>query len=232
MTRPRLTLKEAIDAVLEPAGKTIIDVGCGDGAIVRHLAGLGAVAIGIEVSEGQLERARKQAGEREVYRVAGGESLPFADDSAGAILFMKSFHHIPLQSMPAALEEAARVLEPGGQLVVIEPLAEGNYFDAMRPLEDETAVRAAAYAVLKSPPANLLPDDEFFYDTVIRFRDASHFIEAVTAPDPARRERLPEVEAELRRRYEAYAQYDADGAFFVALMRRNTFCKAGRDQPS
>jgi len=227
MTRPRLTLKDALEDILDPAGKTIIDVGCGDGAIVRHLAGRGATAIGIEVSEGQLERARTQAGKGEDYRVASGESLPFADASASAVLFMKSFHHIPEQSMRAALEEAARVLEPGGQLVVIEPIAEGNYFETMRPMEDETEVRAAAYNILQGPPASLLPASEFFYDTVVRFRDAGQFIEAVTAPDPARRERLPKVEAELRRRYEAHAQYDAEGAFFIAPMRRNAFRKAG-----
>jgi SAM-dependent methyltransferase len=227
MTRPRLTLMEALEEVLEPAGKTIIDVGCGDGAIVRHLARHGAAAIGVEVSEGQLKRAREQAGEGEDYRVASGESLPFADASAGAVLFMKSFHHVPKQLMRAALEEAARVLEPSGQLIAIEPLAEGNYFETMRPLEDETGVRAAAHAILQNPPANLLPEGEFFYETVVRFRDASHFIEAVVAPDPARRERLAAVEAELKRRYEAHAQYDNEGAFFVAPMRRNAFRKAG-----
>ncbi len=227
MARPRLTLVEALEGVIEPAGKTIIDVGCGDGAIVRHLARLGAHAIGVEVSEGQLERARAQAGKGETYWVASGETLPFADASAGAVLYMKSFHHLPLVAMPLALAEAARVLAPAGRLAVIEPLAEGNYFEAMRPLEDETEVRAAAYAALQMPPADLIPDGELFYDTVVRPRDASHFIEAITAADPARRARLPEVEHELRRRYEALAQHDAGGAFFVAPMRRNVFIRAG-----
>jgi SAM-dependent methyltransferase len=225
MTRPRLTLKEALEDILEPAGKAIVDIGCGDGAIVRHLTRLGAKVTGIEVSEGQLERARRQASEGEEYRVAGGENLPFPDAYADAVLFMKSFHHVPQNLMRTALDEAARVLKPGGQLIAIEPLAEGNYFETMRPIEDETEVRAAAYAMLRNPPDPLRPDGEFFYDTVTRFRDPDHFLESVTAPDPARRERLPKVEAELRRRYETNAQFDADGAFFIAPMRRNALRK-------
>jgi len=74
-----LTLVEALEGIVEPAGKTVIDVGCGDGTLVRHFARLGARAIGIEVSAGQLERALKQAGEGESYNVASGERLPFAD---------------------------------------------------------------------------------------------------------------------------------------------------------
>ncbi len=227
MTRPRLTLKEALADVLEPAGKAVVDVGCGDGTIVRGLARLGALVTGLEVSEGQLGRALAQAGERETYRVASGENLPLADASADAILYLKSFHHLPLEAMAAALDEAARVLNPFGKLIVIEPLAEGNYFEAMRPIEDETGVRAAAYRALQNPPAALLPDGELVYETVVRLRDASHFIEAVTAPDPARRARLAQVEEELRWRYETYAHYDARGPFFIAPMRRNVFRKAG-----
>ncbi|MGO8954543.1 MAG: class I SAM-dependent methyltransferase [Rhodomicrobium sp.] len=227
MIRPQSTLLEALADVLEPAGKMIVDVGCGDGAIVRHLARLGATAIGVEVSEGQLERARANAEAGGTYRVASGENLPFADASADAILYMKSFHHLPLAAMPLALSEAARVLAPQGRLIVIEPLAEENYFEAMRPMEDETEVRAAAYTALQNPPPPLLPDGELVYDTAVRPRDANHFIEVIIAADPARRERLPRVESELRRRYEALAHRDADGVYFIAPMRRNVFRRSG-----
>ncbi len=221
MTRPRFTLFEALAEVFDPAGKHVIDVGCGDGAVVRHLAKLGAEATGIEVSESQLERARAKAGGKgETYRVASGDSLPFADASVDAVLYMRSFHHLPFAAMPLALREAARVLSPGGRLIAIEPLAEGNYFEAMRPLEDETSVRASAYAALQHPPPELLPDGELVYESVVRHRDASHFIESIIAADPARRERLPKAEAELRRRYEVLAERDADGPFFTAPMRR------------
>lgn len=46
--------------------------------------------------------------------------------------------------MDRSLAEAARVIRPGGLLIVMEPLAEGGFFDALRIVEDETAVRVAA----------------------------------------------------------------------------------------
>ncbi len=221
----RLTLKEALAEVLDPQGKTIVDVGCGDGAIVRHLARHGANAIGVEVSDARLARARAKAEGQCTYSVGRGESLPFGDASADAVLYVNSFHHLPADAMEKALLEAARVLKAGGQLIVIEPVAAGNYFEAMRPLEDETEIRATAYAVLMNPPRDLLPEGELIYDSAVRLRDADHFIEAVTAPEPSRRERLPQVEAELRQRFSAFAQRDAQGPYFLAPMRRKLFRK-------
>lgn len=227
MTRPRLTMKEALAEVIEPFGKTIVDVGCGDGAIVRHLARSGANAIGIEVSDAQLERARAKPAGDETYRVGRGESLPFADGSVDVVLYLNSLHHLPPAVMEDALAEAARVLKKGGQLIAVEPLAEGNYFEAMRPIEDETEICSLAYATLLKGRSDLTAEGELIYETIVRLRDADHFLQAVTAPDPARRERLPQVEAELRKNFQAYAQRDAEGPFLSAPMRRNLFRKTG-----
>jgi SAM-dependent methyltransferase len=226
MTPRRLSMKDALAEVLQPRDKTVIDAGCGGGEIVRHLALLGADAIGIEISEAQLQGARTKIVANESYLIGRGESLPCDDASADAILYLKSFHHMPVEAMAPALLDATRVLRNGGQLVVIEPIAEGPYFEATRPIEDETEVRAAAYAALQKPPQQLRPEGEFVYESLIRFRDADRFLQAVVAPDPARRERLPQVEAEMRRRFATYSQKDTEGFFFFPPMRRHLFRKS------
>ena len=112
MGRPCLTILEALMQVLDPEGKTVVDVGCGDGAIARYLAQQGAIVTGIEVDEARLQRAKEKAGDRETYSVGSGDRLPLSNASVDAVLYIKSFHHIPRELMRPALEEAARVLEP------------------------------------------------------------------------------------------------------------------------
>jgi ubiquinone/menaquinone biosynthesis C-methylase UbiE len=62
------------------------------------------------------------------------------------VVLMNTLHHVPLDKMDQALAETARVLKAHGALIVIEPLAEGSFFAALRVVEDETAVRRAAQA--------------------------------------------------------------------------------------
>ncbi len=219
-----LTLVEALTESTDPAGLDVADIGCGDGGLVRQLAARGARAVGVETDEGQLARARAAAPVAgETYRTGRGEALPFDDAALDLLLFCNSFHHLPLAAMAAALDEVARVLRPGGRLLVVEPIAEGAYFETMRPLEDETAVRAAALAALRRPPAGLAPDGEMEYRTIVRHRDADRFLAAVTAVDPARRDRLPAVEAELRRRFAANGRGEGGQTVFEQPMRRHSF---------
>lgn len=170
------------------------------------------------------KRADRVAGES--YRIGRGETLPFEAEWADAILYLKSFHHMPPNAMPQALKEAARVLKSKGQLIAIEPIAQGPYFEAMRLIEDETEVRTAAYSALCTPPPELEAVGELVYETLIRFRDADHFLQAIVAPDPARRDRLPEVETETKQRFATYVRKDGDGFYFLTPMRRHSLRKA------
>lgn len=226
-TLPRSTHKAALAALLDLRGKAVADIGCGDGAMVRHLTREGAVATGVEPGAEQLARARaaEPAG-GETYHEGRGEALPFADASLDAVLYVNSLHHLPLDAMGPALTEAGRVLRPSGLLVSIEPLAEGTYFAVVRPIEDETLVRAAAYDALRAPPAGLAVERETLYLNTLAFDDFAQVIDRVVAVDPARRERLRSVEAEMHRLYDEGARMEAGKAVFDQPMRLVALRKA------
>jgi SAM-dependent methyltransferase len=135
-----------LDELLDVRDRDVLDVGCGEGALVRRLAAAGARMVGLDPLPGALERARREDSSAPADRYVEGsaEALPFADASFDAVIFFNSLHHVPLASMDAALVEAARVLRRGGLLYVQEPLAEGSAFALLCPVEDETRARAAA----------------------------------------------------------------------------------------
>ena len=66
---------EQLAQAVELQGRDVVDVGCGDGAFVRALAKGGANAIGIEVSEAAVERARAKD-PRNRYLLGGAEAIP------------------------------------------------------------------------------------------------------------------------------------------------------------
>jgi ubiquinone/menaquinone biosynthesis C-methylase UbiE len=141
---------EILDELVDVAGRDVLDVGCGEGWLVRHLAGRGARPVGLDPLAVALERARQRdAGAPEGrYLQGAGEALPFVDSSFDVVVFFNSLHHVPVESIDAALAQAARVLRPEGVIYVQEPLAQGAFFDLIRPVEDETAVREAAQGAL------------------------------------------------------------------------------------
>ena len=135
-----------LERLVAPAGKDVVDIGCGGGALVRELAALGARPIGIEISDEQLATARaRDNGDGARYLVGRGEELPLPDASVDVAVFMRTLHHVPPE---ASLREARRVLRPDGAVYVAEPLAEGDFFALTSLVEDELEVRRAAQAAL------------------------------------------------------------------------------------
>lgn len=191
---------QVMRAHLALQGRRVADVGCGDGSLSRFMAREGAEAIGVEIRLGALDRALKAAGRAGEpapprFLCARGEALPFPAASLGAVVYFNSLHHVPMADQPAALDEAVRVLAPGGLLYVLEPLAEGRYHALMRPIEDETEVRARAYEALLRAGAGaaLEPLAEECYEAPTRTESFAAWKEGVIAVDPRRR---PRVEAQ------------------------------------
>jgi SAM-dependent methyltransferase len=145
-TRELTTDLQVLERLVALDDRDVLDVGCGGGGLVRELVARGARAVGLEISEQQLGQARTTGIGR--FVVGRAEDLPLPDGSLDAVMFMRSLHHVPGPAMIPALADARRVLRPGGLVYVAEPLAEGDFFELVSIVDDETEVRAAAQRAL------------------------------------------------------------------------------------
>ena len=103
----------------EKPGARALDVGCGVGQVVARLASDGFEAYGVDVSEPNIERAKKVCPRCQLY---DGRKLPFTDqffDSVGALNVLE---HV--EQPEDFLRELVRVTRVGGQLLVSSP----NFF--------------------------------------------------------------------------------------------------------
>jgi SAM-dependent methyltransferase len=97
------------------AGCLIVDVGCGEGRFCRILSGHGAVTIGIEPTRDLITEATRRHPDG-CYVEAGGESLPIASDSVDLVICYLVL--IDIDDYQSAIAEMARVLKPGGRILV------------------------------------------------------------------------------------------------------------------
>jgi SAM-dependent methyltransferase len=100
----------------------LLDVPCGHGRVANRLAERGYRVTGVDRSTGFLDRARADAAERGVdvaYRRGDMRELPVADDSVdGAFSLFTSFGYFDDADNRRVLEEAKRVLRPGGRFLI------------------------------------------------------------------------------------------------------------------
>ena len=109
-----------------PDEPDVLDVGCGDGA--RTLANLPPGSVGLDVSRRGLDLASETVPEA---RLVHGEmsTLPFAADRFDAITAYHAVFHVERERHPAVYDEFARVLRPGGRLLMTLP---GGRFETVR----------------------------------------------------------------------------------------------------
>ncbi len=209
-------------------GASVLDVGSGDGAMVRFMTEAGATVVGLECGVEQLAIAKsmKAVGD-ERYMQGVGQALPFESESFDAITFFMSLHHVPEDEMAAALQEAARVLKPGGIVYVAEPLARGSGFELHAPIDDETHVRQKALEAMQSASVQCLKQiDEVYYDTRYHYSDFSEYKDQLIRIDPSRATPFQAMENALRKLFDDLGTPCEQGMEFEQPMRVNVLHKS------
>ncbi|PZR98103.1 MAG: hypothetical protein DLM69_09045 [Candidatus Chloroheliales bacterium] len=105
-------------------GRRVLELGPGTGVLLVELARDGYKVIGLELSPPMLHQARKRlrkhanaTNRRQVLLLRGrGQAIPLADNSVDSVLSTFPSDYI---TIPATLAEVARVLRPGGRLVIV-----------------------------------------------------------------------------------------------------------------
>ncbi len=142
--------------------KTILDVGCGIGGSTLYLAEkFNATAQGVTLSPEQAKRGTERAqeanlGDRVQFQVANALELPFAENSFDLVWSLESGEHFPDKAK--FLQEAYRVLKPGGKLVMATWCHRPTDSLAGELTADEKQHLAEIYRVYCLPYVISLPD--------------------------------------------------------------------------
>ena len=98
-------------------GDRVLDIGCGPGASLDHAYLAGAEVYGVDPSPGMVKRASSRLPFATVVE-GSAEDLEFADGLFTHVWTISAFHH--WADARKGIEEANRVLAPGGQLLIVE----------------------------------------------------------------------------------------------------------------
>lgn len=113
-------LNQRLDAL--PPGTRVLDIGCGSGSSSMELARRGFDVVGLDLSSVRIEQARETAKSEGLaieFAVGDAENPDFEDESFDLISCRAILHHLP--NVEADLASYARLLRPGGSILVYEP---------------------------------------------------------------------------------------------------------------
>jgi SAM-dependent methyltransferase len=118
--------------LLPPPGRATLDLGCGEGRVARDLRLCGHAVAGID-SAPTLVRLAREADPGGEYLVADAAALPFDGERFDLVVAFNSL--MDIDDMPAAVREAARVLEAGGRLCacITHPIRDAGRYESRAP---------------------------------------------------------------------------------------------------
>lgn len=159
--------------------KTILELGCGAASMTQKIATTGENRniIACEVDTIQHEKNLSLQSDNIKFKLAGAEAIPCEDNSVDMIFMFKSFHHIPKELMPQALQEIKRVLKPNGLAYISEPLFMGDQNYLISLFHDEQQVRKDAFEAIQAfvEKEEIKLFQEIFFNSEITYENFKDF---------------------------------------------------------
>ena len=219
---------EVYHRLLSLDGKHILELGCGSAVITRQIAeaGDGRRITALEVDEIAYANNLQITDLPNVeFVLAGAEDIPLGDESVDVVFMFKSLHHVPLDLMATAMREIRRVLKPGGQLYVSEPVFAGAFNEILRMFHDERAVREAAFATLQAVVDEGLFDlaEELFFLSQMSFEDFEDFENRIIKVTHTHHQLDDELHARVKQKFMQHA--GEHGAHFDMPIRVDLLVK-------
>ncbi|OGH20046.1 MAG: hypothetical protein A3D74_03945 [Candidatus Levybacteria bacterium RIFCSPHIGHO2_02_FULL_37_13] len=110
--------------------KSLLDIGCGTGRMVKYFNDLGFKALGCDIYDDALKAARKINKKNSIVR-ASAVKLPFKKNAFDMIISISVIEHLTPKEAEKFIKEAERVLKPGGFIFLVTP----NYSTPIRLLQ-------------------------------------------------------------------------------------------------
>lgn len=165
------------------SGKEVLEVGCGEGTRSQDIARACKFLFSIDPNESDVIAARERNIPNALFNQGVAENLSFDDKSVDVVIFKLSFHHVPKTLMEQSINEALRVLRPGGWIVFLEPGMNGSLFDAEIDFDaydgDEREAKKDAYAAMMAHPGLVL-FREIADESVFQFDSLQDFMESMS----------------------------------------------------
>jgi len=124
--------RDAFLRLVPPPGRLTVDVGCGEGRLLRDLAQRGHRVVGLDAARTMARSAREAAPELAVVQ-GDAAALPFAGGAADLVVAFMSLQDV--DDMDRAVSEIGRVLGAGGALCLatVHPLNSAGAFSGPEP---------------------------------------------------------------------------------------------------
>src|SRR3990172_505387 len=162
---PRPQILKFTDALVEHGLRSVLDLGCGTGRHVIHMAHKGLDLIGLDNAPTALRLTREWLNEE---GLAAGlvlsdmqNPLPFMDRSFDGVLSTQVIHHARLKSVVGIAKEIDRITRPSGRILISVPTFGAVQEDSPELIEIEPNTFVPASGTERGLPHHIFSPDEF-----------------------------------------------------------------------